>query len=169
MFLETPPHRLVIGIDPGLQGAIAVLHDGRFVDVIDMPTIGRGKKGRLTTNGDRVAEYIRGHTADINGAYVHAAIEQAQVMPGQGGSSGFNYGTSFGVLLGVIATLRIPRTMVMPAKWKRDFGLNSDKEASRGLAAERFPDAPLARKRDHGRAEAILLAHWCIRFEGWEH
>jgi hypothetical protein len=159
--------RVIFGIDPGLSGAIAVLHDGRFVDVIDMPTVGRGKKGRLTTDGSQVAEFIRSHTADINGAHVHAVMEETQSMPGQGRSAAHNYGRTAGIVIGVLCALRISRSFVTPQKWKKQMGLSSDKEASRGAAIDRFPDAPLARKRDEGRAEALLLAHWCMRFEGW--
>ena len=162
-----PTYRVVFGVDCGLSGAIAVLRDGQFAGVADMPTIGRGKKGRLQVNPNVLADYFREHVGAAPGAHVFAIIEQTQAMPGQGRSAGHNYGISFGVVIGALAALRIPYAIVHPAKWKKQLNLSSNKEDSRRMATERYPEAPLARKRDDGRAEAILLAHWCNRFEGW--
>jgi crossover junction endodeoxyribonuclease RuvC len=152
---------IVIGIDPGLSGAVAVLHDGRYIDVIDMPTAGRGKAARQNVNGASLADYLRAQTELAAGANVFAVLELVGSMPGQGASSGFRFGQSYGAVQGVLGALKIPFELVTPQVWKRHYGLiGAPKESSRGIAIERYPQAPLSRKRDHGRAEAILLAAW---------
>ncbi len=156
--------RLTIGVDPGLSGAIAILADGIFVDVIDMPTAGRGKAARQVVNCAALAAALREHLAAHPGASVMAAVELVGSMPKQGLSSTFRFGESCGAVAGVLAALRIPVVRPAPQTWKRMFGLiGSEKDASRGVAIDRFPDAPLARKRDHGRADALLLASWAYR------
>lgn len=159
-------HRLTIGIDPGFTGAIGVLADGVFADVIDMPTCGRGKAGKRAVNAAYLASYLREQIAGHSGAYVHGVVEAVGSMPRQGLASTFRFGQSHGCVLGVLAALRIPVLQVTPQVWKRSYSLiGCDKEASRALAIDRFPDAPLSRKRDDGRAEALLLAHWGFRTE----
>lgn len=156
-------HRLqvVFGIDPGLSGAVAVLHDGQYIDVIDIPTCGRGKAARQNVNSAELADYFRRHIEMLPGAQIGAVLELVGAMPMQGRSSGFRFGQSYGAVQGVLGALRIPFELVTPAVWKRHYGLiGAPKESSRGIAIERFPMAPLSRKRDHGRAEAILLAAW---------
>lgn len=161
-------YRLTIGVDVGLSGAIAILADGDFCDVADMPTAGRGKAGRQCVNSAQLAAYLREHVAAHPGASVLAAVEQVGAMPGQGVSSIFRFGQSYGCVLGVLAALRIPVVQVTPQVWKRAHGLiGADKDASRGIAIERYPDAPLARKRDNGRADAILIAAWAYRTEAY--
>lgn len=156
--------RLTFGIDPGLSGAIAVLVDGRYRDVADMPTVGRGKAGRQTLNCAELASYLRSWRGQYAGADVCAVVEEVASRPGQGVTSMFRFGHSCGAIEGVLATLGIPVCRVTPQTWKRAYGLlGADKDASRGKAADLFPAAPLGRKRDHGRAEALLLARW-----GWQ-
>lgn len=158
--------RLVIGVDSGLSGAVAILADGKFVDVFDMPTAGRGKAARQVVNSAALATLLREHVAAHPGASVVAAVESVSAMPKQGLSSTFRFGESCGAVAGVLAALRIPIVRPTPQVWKRAFGLiGAEKDASRGAAIERFPDAPLSRKRDHGRADALLLAQWAYRTE----
>src|SRR5262249_28456239 len=92
----------------------------------------------------------------------HAVVEQVGARPGQGVTSMFRFGHSCGVARGVLASQRVPVTLVAPTRWKRHFGLGADKEESRALALRLFPASaePFARKKDHGRAEAALLARW---------
>lgn len=143
----------VIGIDPGLTGAIAFLFDGKPF-VIDMPTVGKDvcPAGLASELSAQLAE-----------GRLHAYVEQASSRPGQGVSSVFRYGKGYGTVIGVLAALFIPYSLVTPAKWKRAVGLPSgaDKEASRALALRLFPELAndLKRKKDHGRAEALLIAH----------
>lgn len=136
----------ILGIDPGLTGAIAYLHDGQYgYDVYDMPP-----------NPADLAELI-GTFGDIDMAY----LEKAQAMPKQGVSSMFNYGVGYGTVIGILAARSIPYTLVTPAVWKRALGLTGKpKGASRALARAWFPHAPLGREKDHGRAEALLIAEW---------
>lgn len=156
--------RLVIGIDPGLSGAIAFLADGQLTDVCDMPTVGRGKAGRQTVNAPELARLIREHL--FIGAAVVALVEDVAARPGQGVTSMFRFGHSCGAVAGVLGAMRIPVVYVTPQRWKRYHGLiGSEKDASRGMAIDLYPSAPLARKRDHGRAEAILIARWGIDTE----
>jgi len=162
-------HRLTIGIDPGLSGAIAFLADGEFAHVADMPTAGRGKAGRQVVNCAALAAMLREHLAAYPGASVIAAVEQVGAMPKQGLSSTFRFGESCGAVAGVLAALRIPVIRPAPQVWKRSFGLiGAEKDAARGVAIDRFPDAPMARKRDHGRADALLIALWAYRTEAIE-
>lgn len=136
----------ILGIDPGMTGAIAYLHDGQYgYDVYDMPP-----------NPADLAELI-GTFGDIEMAF----LEKAQAMPKQGVSSMFNYGVGYGTVIGILAARSIPYTLVTPAVWKRALGLTGKpKDASRALARAWFPHAPLSQQRDHGRAEALLIAEW---------
>lgn len=154
--------RLTFGIDPGLTGAIAVLGDGQFVDVFDMPTMGRGKAGRQSVNSAELARLLRAARSSV-GPHVSAVMEDVAARPGQGVTSMFRFGHGCGCVDGVLGALGIPVTRVTPSKWKASYGLlGAHKDASRGKAIDLYPMAPLGRKRDHGRADALLLARW-----GW--
>lgn len=132
--------RLVIGIDPGLTGAIAWLADGVLTDVCDMPTVGRGKAGRQTVNAPDLARLIREHL--FIGAAVVAVVEEVAARPGQGVTSMFRFGHSCGAIAGVLGALRIPVVYVTPQRWKRYHGLiGAAKDASRGRAIDLYPSA----------------------------
>lgn len=159
--------RLTIGIDPGLSGAIGVLADGEPIEVHDMPTRTFGKFAEV--DDVRLAAIIRGVRGNHRGAWVSACIERVQAMPEslkgvrQGGTSNFRFGESYGVARAVLGALSIPYERVAPVQWKPHFALSgSDKDASRQLALKRFPSMAdrLARKKDDGRAEALLIALW---------
>lgn len=153
--------RVFIGIDPGLTGAIAVIADGDLCDVIDMPTVGRGKAGRQTVNSAALAGHLRECLSRHSGASVQAVVEDVAARPKQGVSSMFRFGHSCGIVSGVLGAMRIPVEYVSPQRWKRAFGLlGAHKDASRGKAIDMYPSAPLSLKKHHGRAEAILLARW---------
>ena len=155
--------RITIGIDPGLSGAIAVLADGAYRHCFDMPTQGRGKAGRQCVNAAALAAYLRGQMQTDRGAYVHAIIEDVSARPGQGVTSMFRFGQALGAIEGVLAALSIPVTRVTPQRWKAAFRLTgTEKDAARGIAQDLYPDAPLSRKRDCGRADALLVAR-----HGW--
>lgn len=144
----------VLGIDPGLHGAWAILADGNIVDMDDLPIIGAGKQLRL--NGGAMADLWRGMDVSL------AVIEAVHSMPRQGVSSSFKFGYACGQILGVIEGLNIPVQFVTPQMWKKHFRLTADKEDARRKAIETFPydRAAFARKKDHGRAEAALIARW---------
>ncbi len=146
-----------IGIDPGLSGAVAVLaDDGVLVSVHDTPVLtlrtSRGTKQEYDLAG--MAALLRPYT----GPGAQVLIEESQAMPGQGTRSMFTIGVGFGAWLGILAALQLPYTRVRPQVWKRALGLGPDKEQCRLRAMQLFPGADLRRKKDHGRAEALLLA-----------
>lgn len=150
-----------IGIDPGLSGAVAILDvHGALVGVFDTPVL-----TLATSRGTKLEYDVPGLVALLTpyaGAQAHVTLEESQAMPGQGVRSMFMVGVGFGVWLALLAALALPHTRVRPAIWKRALGLGKDKEASRLRAMQLFPGADLRRKKDHGRAEALLLAYW-----GW--
>lgn len=153
---------MILGIDPGVSGALALLTDGgnQVVWVQDMPVRDAGKKARKAheIDGAALAHLLRPCLADIT----MACIEEVHAMPGQGVSSMMSLGDSRGCIRGVLEALGISVERVEPATWKRAMGLiGSDKDASRAAAIRIYPTCTdLARKKDHGRAEAILIARY---------
>ena len=152
---------LIIEIDPGLSGSICFLIDGKILDVIEMPTMAEGKKNKRQVNGSQVFNEITKRTKEYQKNQVRVVIEQVSAMPGQGVTSMFNFGQSFGVLKGVCTAMQLPMYFVRPAKWKKYFNLiNSEKDASRTRAIEIFPSfsSSLSKKKDSNKADAILIA-----------
>ena len=143
-----------IGIDPGLTGAIAVLsNEGKFISVHDMPIMKLGKSKKNQVDPVALSELIMGI------APTSAILEKVGAMPGQGVASMFNFGMGYGVIQGVLAALWVDYELSTPQKWKKACGLiGKEKDAARLLAIELFPDASLARKKDGGRADALLIA-----------
>ena len=152
---------LIIGIDPGISGSICFFEDGVIKDVIEMPTMTDGKKNKKQVNGSQIFNEISEKIKNINKKDVKVVIEQVSAMPGQGVTSMFNFGQSFGILKGICSAMQLPMYFVRPAKWKKYFNLiNSEKDASRTRAIEIFPyfSSQLARKKDSNKADAILIA-----------
>jgi len=150
---------ITIGIDPGLSGAIGVLKDGAFIAVLDMPIVAKGTgavKNEVDPAG--LATLLRQHTPAEESVAV--VLERVNAMPGQGSSSIFSLGDSFGCARAVVATCRFELTYATPMKWKKHFSLTSDKELCRALAVRMFPEAPLNLKKHADRAEALLMARW---------
>jgi len=142
---------LVVGVDPGLSGAIAWVKDGVVLDAVDMPVMdGRVDAPALA---DIICKY---------GTPEMVIVEKVSSMPGQGVASTFKFGQSYGALLGVFGALKLRIVHVTPRKWKGSMGLSSDKEMARARAIDTWPDSSdlFRRKKDHGRAEACLLASW---------
>lgn len=155
-------HRLVLGVDPGQTGAIAILADGRLFGFVDMPTMPR-KAGGNEVDAATLARKLRGAVSVHPGAYVVAVLEAVSAMPKQGVSSVFRFGEGFGVVKGVLGAMQVPMVLVPAATWKRRLGLwGVEKDIARTLAIQRFPAAAedLQRKKDVGRADALLIAHW---------
>lgn len=150
---------ITIGIDPGLSGAIGVLNMGRFAAVEDMPIVAKGS-GSVKNEIDpsTLIKIIRNHIPA--GETPVAVLERVNAMPGQGVSSVFSLGDSFGCARSAITACRLETVYVRPAEWKQYFKLTSDKEMSRALAIRMFPDAPLHLKKHSDRAEALLMARW---------
>ena len=152
---------LIIGIDPGLSGSICFLIDGKILDVIEMPTMAEGKKNKRQVNGAQVYNEILKRINKSEKHNVRVVIEQVSAMPGQGVTSMFNFGQSFGILKGICSAMQLPLYFIRPAKWKKYFGLiNSEKDASRTKAIEMFPNysSNLSKKKDCNKADAILIA-----------
>lgn len=149
----------ILGIDPGIEGAWAVLDSfGQLVSSGDLPVVGEGKKRMVS------APLLAG-VLDVH-PISEAFVERVGAMPGQGVSSMFRFGQAIGTINGVLGARHVPVSYVPAAVWKRHFKLPGEKEPSRLLAIETWPDKALIhfnRKKDHGRAEAALIALWGAR------
>lgn len=152
----------VIGIDPGISGAIAVFRDGKLESVVDMPTV-------EIASGKTIKRHISAATLrnilelDMY-QFSHVVIEKVGAMPGQGVTSMFNFGRSAGIIEGVVAALRMPHTYVTPQTWTKAVGRAAGKDASRMRAMELFPSKAelFKRAKDDGRADAALIAYWYL-------
>jgi crossover junction endodeoxyribonuclease RuvC len=154
-----------IGIDPGITGAIAILEDSlRCVGIYDMPTMALGLK-RWQVNAPELGKILLAvglrYCSDKKEICVY--LEQVNAMPGQGVTSMFNFGTSYGIVIGVAGALGLSLSLVRPNAWKKTAGLiGKPKDAARTLAQQLYPDVDLAHKKDVGRADALLIARF-----GW--
>ena len=158
---------LIIAIDPGINGAICFFENGQIKDVIEMPTMADGKKNKRQINGHQMYNEIYSRIKEYNKQNVNVIVEQVSAMPGQGVTSMFNFGQSFGVIKGICAAMQLPIFFVRPAKWKKHFELiNSQKDASRTKAIEMFPkiSSILSKKKDSNKADAILIASFYENF-----
>ena len=152
---------LIIGIDPGISGSICFFQDGKIIDVVEMPTMTEGKKNKKQVNGSQIFNEISARIKRLDNKNIKVVVEQVSAMPGQGVTSMFNFGQSFGILKGICSAMQLPIYFVRPAKWKKYFNLiNSEKDASRTKAIEIFPyfASQLSRKKDSNKADAILIA-----------
>ena len=152
---------LIIGIDPGISGSICFFEDGKILDVIEMPTMNEGKKNKRQVNGAQIYNEITDRINKLQRQDVRVVVEQVSAMPGQGVTSMFNFGQSFGILKGICSAMQLPMYFVRPTKWKKYFNLlNSEKDASRTRAIEIFPyfSSQLSKKKDSNKADAILIA-----------
>ena len=153
----------IIGIDPGINGAICFFENGQVRDVIDMPTMQDGKKNKKQVNGNQIFNEISIRIQNISKKDINVIVEQVSAMPGQGVTSMFNFGQSFGVIKGICSAMELPIFYVRPAKWKKHFNLiNSEKDASRTKVIDMFPriSNKLSRKKDNNKADAILIAQY---------
>ena len=152
---------LIIAIDPGVSGSICFFQDGKIIDVLEMPTMIEGKKNKKQVNGSQIFNEIFKRIKNIDKKDIKVVIENVSAMPGQGVTSMFNFGQSFGILKGMCSAMQLPMYFVRPVKWKKYFNLiNSEKDASRTRAIEIFPyfSSELSRKKDSNKADAILIA-----------
>lgn len=150
----------IVGIDPGFSGAWAVIdHQGKYLACDDMPHDGK----RIDTQKALDAILSAAHPLD----YIHVIVEDVHAMPGQGVSSTFKFGVSFGGAMALADRIKGETTFVAPRKWKKEMGLSSDKDQSLEMARGLWALAPLSRKKDNGRAEALLIAEWGRRHHGF--
>ena len=152
---------IIIGIDPGVSGAICVLKEGKILEVYEMPTMIDGKKNKRQVNGAEVTNIF---LKELNNKYkAKVVVEHVTAMPGQGVTSMFNFGQSFGVLKGICAALKLPIYFVRPVKWKKHFNLiKTNKDASRTKVIEIFPyiSSKISRKKDSNKADSILIGKY---------
>ena len=152
---------IIFGIDPGVSGAISVLENKKIIDVIEMPTMIDGKKNKKQVNGSQVTSIIKKNLKVDKDVIV--VVEHVNAMPGQGVTSMFNFGQSFGVIKGICSALSLPIYFVRPTKWKKYFNLiKTNKDASRTKVIEIYPEISdkLSRKKDSNKADAILIARY---------
>ena len=152
---------LIIGIYPGITGSICFFENGKIIDLIDMPNMADGKKQKRQVNGAQIYNEIFLRIKNLDKKNIKVVIEHVSAMPGQGVTSMFNFGQSFGVLKGICSAMQLPMHFVRPAKWKKFFNLiNAEKDASRTKAIEIFPyiSPQLSKKKDANKADAALIA-----------
>ena len=154
-----------IGIDPGLSGAIAIIST-ESLKIFDMPTmtVERNGKAKRQVSASELAEMLYLYS----GRDCHVYCERVGAMAGQGVTSVFSFGRSFGMIEGILAAFKMPVTFVPPATWVKAVGRGQGKDASRARAMELFPSDQdqFKRVKDDGRADAALIAHWGSRHAG---
>ena len=154
---------IIIGIDPGISGAISIVENKKIIEVYDTPTMIDGKKNKKQVNGSQVTNIVKERLNNDKEKEVVVVVEHVNAMPGQGVTSVFNFGQSFGVIKGICSALRLPVHFVRPTKWKKHFNLiKTNKDASRTKAIEAYPEisSKLSRKKDTNKADAILIARY---------
>ena len=114
---------LIIGIDPGITGSICFFENGKILDVVEMPTMTEGKKNKKQVNGSQIYNEIKKRIEKIDKKDIKVIIEQVSAMPGQGVTSMFNFGQSYGILKGMCSAMQLPMYFVRPAKWKKYFNM----------------------------------------------
>ena len=152
---------LIIGIDPGISGAICFFENGHVKEIINMPVMADGKKNKRQINGPQTYNEILRRIKNYPKKDITVVIEQVSAMPGQGVTSMFNFGQSFGVIKGICSAMQLSMFFIRPAKWKKYFGLiKTEKDASRTKVIEIFPyiSSELSRKKDSNKADAVLIA-----------
>ena len=151
----------IIGIDPGLSGAVAILENKKVLEIFDMPVMPEGKKNKRQLNSAQLVNIIK---ENINSdEEIAVVVEQVNAMPGQGVTSMFNFGQTFGAIKGLCAALELPIFFVRPSKWKKYFELiNSSKDSSRTKVIEMYPTLSnkLSKKKDVNKSDAILIARF---------
>ena len=154
----------IIGIDPGLSGAIAILESNKIINIFDIPVMSEGKKNKRQLNSALLVKMIKDN---INSnEEVSVVVEQVNAMPGQGVTSMFNFGQTFGAIKGICAALELPIFFVRPSKWKKYFELiNSSKDSSRTKVIEMYPKLShqLSKKKDVNKSDAILIARFSVK------
>jgi len=152
---------MMLSIDPGLSGAIAVFIGDTLIDIVDTPvhSLVRNNKTKRQISASGLAAIFREYKP------AHVVVEKVSAMPGQGVTSMFSFGRSFGVIEGILAAFEIPATYVMPSVWTKGIGRGAGKDASRARACELYPShqKQFARVKDDGRADAVLIGAWYLK------
>jgi len=161
----------VIGIDPGLSGAIAMVGPRGLANMADIPIMPRATTGATVknqVNAAALAALLREWHHDLDRNEMHVVIEKVSAMPSfskgerkpQGSASTFSLGLTAGIIEGVVVALGFSHEIVAPSTWKKAMKLTSSKNETRAAAQRLYPGAPLTRVKDHNRAEAIMLARY---------
>lgn len=154
--------RRTLGIDVGLNGAIALVVDGDLISVVDMPTVtlDRNGKAKRQVSVPELVQIVKDFDP------TDAFVEKVFAMAGQGVTSVFSFGRSLGVVEGVLTTLKIKTTLITPQTWQKGIGVTGGKDGSRARAMEVFPDhlSLFKRVKDDGRSDASLIALWGHRY-----
>ena len=151
----------IIGIDPGLSGAIAILENNKVLNIFEMPVMSEGKKNKRQLNSAQLVKLLKDNIS--KNEEVSVIVEQVNAMPGQGVTSMFNFGQTFGAIKGICAALSLPIFFVRPSKWKKHFELiNASKDSSRTKAIEMYPllSNDLSKKKDVNKSDAILIERY---------
>lgn len=156
----------IIGIDPGLDGAVSIIYENGGVVFFDTETLdivsGRKKKREYNINAN--ADILRLPLQVFTKGNIVVILEKIHSMPGQGVRSMFSMGEGFGMWKGIIAGLNLSMELITPQKWKKAMmdGMGKEKDASRQRAIQLFPQCSenLKLKKHHGRADALLIAEW---------
>ena len=151
----------IIGIDPGLSGAIAILENNKVLEIFEMPVMSEGKKNKRQLNSAQLVKLLQNNIS--KNEEISVVVEQVNAMPGQGVTSMFNFGQTFGAIKGICAALELPIFFVRPSKWKKHFELiNSSKDSSRTKTIEMYPKLSnqLSKKKDVNKSDAILIARY---------
>lgn len=163
---------LIVGIDPGLTGALALLEDGELVLCQDVPTAEVETRSTKRRHRDYVVASMVDLLATLDPARSMVVIERVGAMPSMvdgrprnSSVANFRLGVGLGIWQGIAAGLRLPVSWVYPQTWRRGLAVPPGKDGSLVRARELYPAAPLGRKKDHGRADAILIATWAWRAE----
>jgi len=154
---------IIFGIDPGVSGAISILENKKVIEVFEMPTMIDGKKNKKQVNGSQLTNIIKEKLNEYKEKEFVVVVEHVNAMPGQGVTSMFNFGQSFGVIKGICSALSLPIYFVRPIKWKKYFNLiKTNKDASRTKVIEIYPQISdkISRKKDSNKADAILIARY---------
>jgi len=154
---------IIFGIDPGVSGAISIMENKKVLEVYEMPTMIDGKKNKKQINGSQVTNIFKERLSSDSDKEIVVVVEHVNAMPGQGVTSMFNFGQSFGVIKGICSALSLPIYFVRPTKWKKYFNLiKTNKDASRTKVIQVYPEisSKLSRKKDSNKADAILIARY---------
>ena len=152
---------ITIAIDPGLTGALAMIDHRGLQAVADMPTMAKSSGTvKNQVNAAALTSLLQEWTAGHDKNEIMVMIERVAAMPKQGVATMFSIGHTCGIIEGVVAARGLPHEMVTPQTWKKHYKLDSDKEKAREIAQRLYPEASLARMKDHNRAEAVLMARY---------
>jgi crossover junction endodeoxyribonuclease RuvC len=146
--LDRRPDRIIMGVDPGVTGGLAFV-SATTIEAFDIPVVA----GEVDV--DELVRIVKRFVPAL------AVVEKAGAMPKQGVASTFKYGVAYGALRAALVACGVPTHLIAASKWKKAYLLDRDKEKARALAIRFWPGCALfARKKDHGRAEAALLAKY---------